>query len=676
MSHLAEILATRETPLQYGSMKLTIPQGPCHPVVGGTYDKQYKKQLEKSTNLIAGCQSLPELPRVGNLSLEDWDALRSRPTPGAKSQVVSHGPQDTERTTDYEKTLVYILKKIYDGATVLISSLWSHDAKNIRRLAGTSKALRESVSVHVSRFHLPSRDFNLCDFTKYTLVPMTRKPKDDIGLHKHLIVIGKDLLAPTAPITGIPKLWESDEMRDGMWAKAESEKGTFEMTIKLWPYYAAEGLLSVMERRLSEKQQRLGQVAVQTPTHHHLREATCAIPLLRSLHTYGANISCLRLHEVPGLDLRVTKLILSACKSLINLDIIECELLHFGSIVPLLDIVHVNSKEAGKSPVQLQFRPKTWLGTDTNRQGTMVISFDDIEYRNIPTAIMTTVFMAVVKAVPMGIDLVSEHRDFRKFLDIIPMQPGAMALFLHHLMVYIDLTQDPITWASLDKVTRNDVEDQVLLSICMKKLAYHKRDAYFQGTDECDTCGYKLVTAFFRGEMSTRAPDQRTCRICELHQRLDAQSHHRLLEKREMVKDLLFNRDEDVTKQNNIANMQIPVNDLEKVFAPTLPNPFVADPAANGDHRELAFLWHYKLPTVEALVSPDREYDILRASGSAAALDVVDEIAALDGVYPDHPTLTRQRRANARGMKQSWEHHVWHEIGKGETEDQKPAGFW
>ncbi|KAK2774384.1 hypothetical protein CKAH01_03617 [Colletotrichum kahawae] len=657
-------------------MKLTIPQGPCHPVVGGTYDEQHKKQLSRVTKLIAGSQPLPPLPRVGTLSLKDWDALRSRPTASTKSQVTSQGPQNAEQTINCEGYLVRLLEINYEGATKLISELWSDDARNIARLAGTSKALQAAVGVNVSQFHLPSRDFNLCDFTEYSLVSMAMAKKQENTLHKHLVVVGKDLLAPTAPITGIPKLWESDEIRDGMWAKAESLRATFAMTILLWPYYAAESRLSAMERRLSDKQARLGQMAVRTPTHHHLREATCAIPLLRSLHKYGANLTCVRLLEVPGLDLRVTKLILSACRSLNKLDIIECELLHFSSIVPLLDIVHVNSKEAGKSPVQLQFRPKTWLGTDTSRQGTMVISFDDIEYRNIPSAVMTTVFMAVIKAVPMGIDLVSENRDFRKFLDIIPMQPGAMALFLHHLMVYVDLVQDPITWASLDRVTRNDLEDQVLLAICMTKLAHRKRDDYLQRTYECDTCGYELITAFFRGEMSTRAPDQRTCRTCELHQRLDGQPHHRLLEKREMVKDLLFNRDEHVTKENNISTLNIPANDLRNVFAPTLPNPFVADPAANSAHRELAFLWHYRLPTVEALVSPKREYDILRASGNAALLDVVDEIAALDGLYPDHPTLTRQRRANARGMKQTWEHHIWHEVGKEETADQKPAGFW
>ena len=60
------------------------------------------------------------------------------------------------------------------------------------------------------------------------------------------------------------------------------EHGTTDFSGVLLRYYAAEGLLSVMERRLSEKQQRLGQLAVQTPTHHHLREATCAIPLRES----------------------------------------------------------------------------------------------------------------------------------------------------------------------------------------------------------------------------------------------------------------------------------------------------------------------------------------------------------------------------------------------------------
>ncbi|KAI8257731.1 hypothetical protein K4K58_003760 [Colletotrichum sp. SAR11_239] len=672
MSHLARILAAREKPRKGRShLELIIPQGPCHPVVGGTYDEQYQKQLKKVTTLIAGSQPLPELSRDGMPSVEEWDWLRSRPTPNAESQFVSQGSQGTEQTIKYEEILVHLLDTNYEGATALISSLWSHDAKNIGRLASTSKALKEAVSRSVSRFHMPSRNFNFCDFTEYTLVQMAERPENvSDGLHKHLVVIGKDLVAPTAPITGIPTLWESDDNRDRMWAWAESQTGSFAMTVKLAPYYATERRLLTIERHLSAKQQSLGQVAVRAPTHHHLREATGTIPLLRSLHQYGANLNCLRLHEVPGLDLRVTKLVLSACKSLTKLDIVECELLHFSSIVQLLDIVHVNSIETRKDPVQLQFRPKTWLGTDTGRQGTMVLSFDGIQYNNIPSAVMSTVFMAVVKAIPMGIDLVSEHREFRKFLDIIPMRPGAMALFLHNLAVYIDTIQDPVTWEALDEETQKDLEDQVLLSICGTKLSFFKRDTYYQKPYECDSCGHSLITAFFREEMKIRRADQRTCRICELQKKLDGQTHHRLLEKRDLVDDLLFNRDEDMIKQTHIATMQIPNNDLNNVLASTLPNPFVRDPAINSGHRELAFLWHYRLPTVEALVSPGRQYDILRASGRAAFLDVADEIAALNGVYPDHPMLTQQRQATVKSMKKTWEHYIWREVCKGE------AGFW
>lgn len=302
MSHLARILAARKKPRKGRShLELIIPQGPCHPVVGGTYDEQYQKQLKKVTTLIAGSQPLPELSRDGMPSVEEWDSLRSRPTPNAESQFVSQGSQGTEQTIKYEKILVHLLDTNYEGATALISSLWSHDAKNIGRLASTSKALKEAVSRSVvsftpfsvfmssntnmsqSRFHMPSRNFNFCDFTEYTLVQMAERPENvSDGLHKHLVVIGKDLLALAAPITGIPTLWESDDNRDRMWAWAESQTGSFAMTVKLAPYYATERRLLTIERHLSAKQQSLGQVAVRAPTHHHLREATCTIPLRES----------------------------------------------------------------------------------------------------------------------------------------------------------------------------------------------------------------------------------------------------------------------------------------------------------------------------------------------------------------------------------------------------------
>ncbi|KAF6800166.1 hypothetical protein CMUS01_15586 [Colletotrichum musicola] len=53
-------------------------------------------------------------------------------------------------------------------------------------------------------------------------------------------------------------------------------------------------------------------------------------------------------------------------------------------------------------------------------------------------ALTVSVGNAVLKARSLGIDLVSKYRAFRRFLELVPMEPGTVAIFLHHLYNWLD----------------------------------------------------------------------------------------------------------------------------------------------------------------------------------------------------------------------------------------------
>ncbi|GKT43099.1 uncharacterized protein ColSpa_03280 [Colletotrichum spaethianum] len=677
---------------RYGEMHLAVPQNDkCHPVVGRTYKEQCQYQLSTVIGMMTGGKdSLPELPCHAFPGPVFWNKLRqaqdseTKTSPSISEDEVKELTVETQQDernnneavlsnspTLFEKTLAVV-----PVGREVIAYLWSVDTPAVGRLASASKACSDAVAIFVSRFHLPLGDYQDCDWHPSALVDIDDARRSTIGIGRNLFIRGRDTNVIPSGIKGIPKAWLSYETRNTLWNVAQDNKADADTYEKFFLFLVNDQRLLNAEAKLGAKYHEQG-LSPAKATNHHLREISYNIPILRSLYQYGGALKALRLHEVPMMDVRIVEMILMTCPKLEILGVINCELIHVGNLIFLLDLIYWNSKKMAKKPVSLQFHPRTYLGPLENRLGTHIVSWDPINV-NVLTATLALVFLAAIKALPMGIDLLSKGQDFRKFFDLIPMRPGQGAIFLHHVFTWVDAAKSPPSYALLPKQTKEDLEDQVVMSLlqgCDQKMKRRQRNDQFK-QNTCSRCSNTLIRAFFRPEMDTRRLAHWVCRICDLNYALDGEVHHRLIEKRNLL-DMVLSLPDNALKRTS----QITHKELQEVVAPLLVNPFARSPALNSVARIQAVRNHLNLPKVQDLIAPERDFVILGASGEAALLDVDDLLQELEGIYMDHPTLTKQttptwaRLNGKRARNQAWEYVLWKNAVK-DTKEHQTSRFW
>ncbi|KAK2060295.1 hypothetical protein LY76DRAFT_682835 [Colletotrichum caudatum] len=684
-------MAHADKPIRHGVMKLVVPQyDKCHPIVGRAYTEQCEDRLSAIIGLITGGKKfLPKLPCKTFPGPEFWNELRQVPGNDTKlkhslnaeksGELIKESQQDQElpdeailpsTTTLFEQMLAVV-----PVGHEVIAYLWSMDTPAVGRLASASKACSDAVAIYVSRFHLPLGDYQDCDWLPSALDGIDNERRSTIGIGCNLFIRGRDPSIAPGDVKGIPKVWLSLETRNTLWNIAQNNKADADTYEKFLPFLINDERLLNAEAKLGVRLQEHGLSHLEA-ANHYLREVSYNIPLLRSLNQYGGALKNLRLHEVPMMDTRIVEMILMTCPQLEILGVVNCELLHVGHLIPLLDLFYWNSKRTAKKPAVLQFYPRTYFGPLHNRLGTHIVSWDPINV-NVLTSFFATVFLAVMKAIPMGIELLSESQDFRRFFDLVPMKPGQGAAFLHHVFTWIDSAISAPSYALLPEIVREGLEDQVLMSLlqgCNQK-KYRQRNEQFQ-QHTCNRCSNILVRAFFRPEMDVRRPEHWVCRICDLKYALDGEAHHRLIEKRELLDIFLSSPGEASQNPGLVVD-----KDPQSTVAPLLVNPFARSPALNSVARIEAVRDHQNLPRVPELIAPERDYAILGTSGGAALLDVQNQLQELMGIYMDHPTMTRQSiptwaRLNGKKMRnQSWEYILWKDAVK-DSEEHQATRFW
>ncbi|EFQ25584.1 hypothetical protein CGRA01v4_02389 [Colletotrichum graminicola] len=685
-------MAYPEKAIHPGEMKLVVPHNDkCHPVVGRTYTEQCRDQLGTVIGLITGGKkSLPKLPCKEFPGPVFWNELRQVPDNDTElnhsisaeesGESIREAHQDEELPNE---TVLPSLTTLFEQVLAVvpighevIACLWSMDTPAVGRLASASKACLDAVAIYVSRFHLPLGDYQDCDWLPSALDGIDDARRSTIGIGCNLFIRGRDPSVAPGDIKGIPKAWLSHKTRNTLWNIAQDNKADADTYEKFFPFLVNDKRLLDAEAKLGARLQEQGLFYMEA-ANHYLQEVSYNIPMLRSLNQYGGALKNIRLHEVPMMDTRIVEMILVTCPQLEILGAINCELLHVGHLIPLLDLVYWNSKRMVKKPVVLQFYPRTYFGPLNNRLGTHIVSWDPINV-NVLTSFFTTVFLAVMKAIPMGIELLSERQDFRRFFDLVPMKPGQGAAFLHHIFTWIDSAMSTPSYFLLPDIVKEGLEDQVLMSLLQgrdQKMKYRQRNEQFK-QHTCNRCSNTLIRTFFRLEMEIRRPEHWVCRMCDLQYALNGEAHHRLIEKRELLNTFLSSSDESVQSPGQVMD-----RDLQDTVAPLLVNPFARSPALHSVARAEAVRNHQNLPRVLDLIAPERDYAILGASGEAALLDVHNKLQELRGIYMDHPTLTKQTiptwaRLNGKRIRnQSWEYILWKDAVKDSAEHQA-SRFW
>ncbi|KAF6837792.1 hypothetical protein CPLU01_02901 [Colletotrichum plurivorum] len=701
-----------------GSLQLIMPEH-------GAYDQARAEQKQIATEMVV-CRDgqLPIFSIDAVPTPSEWDnhRLTAERLAAQRREVSQKVQQVPVNTHDSPKAprLATILHLIPAGA-VILDTLWHDDAASIGSLATASKKCSEAVALYVastpsllydvfllltarpqSRFNLPRGDYQGCNSPIEGFNEILEEGVETPSLHTTLFVRGREASAPFATGKSALGVWASESRRENLWNYAQELKGNLVGAyLKMVPFLRYEEALARLEAKLDSKTASHGIIPYTIETRAHLlREFNYVLPMLRSFEQCGSNLRAVRFHQVPMMDVRVLELLLPTMPKLEVLGLIDCELLHFASVNPILDVLHWNSIKVQKK-LKLDFYPRSYSPPSQQRQGTYFLSWESLDMDSVPMAVLLTTFIAVLKAHPMGIDLISEGQAFRKFLNRIPMKPGAMWIFIDALSAWLHACRHK-NYKTLPPHMKQQLHDQLFMALHQGETLdkrQHRKDAGQMW--HCSKCGRSMVTELFCWGSRARPANQRLCRACDLQSNLSAEKHHLLWEKRDLLTSLLEPEVCDVLGEPSSSETAKPAanyheKQLRNALAPMMPNPFVIDPPVNSEHCCDALDARLGLPELKKLLSPEWDLHTLNASGEAAAVDLVFRLEEFNFRFLDHGDLTNQKICRPRDFKQSWEHNLWkdmdlpsgpaqqaqhapnaqHAQQTAPAEDVKAPGFW
>ncbi|KAI0837545.1 hypothetical protein F5Y06DRAFT_304342 [Hypoxylon sp. FL0890] len=314
--------------------------------------------------------------------------------------------------------------------------------------------------------------------------------------------------------------------------------------------------------------------------------------LLSTINMRGPQIRILHFHSTQHLDLSVLKMCLDNLPELKVLGIHNCELLHFGMTVPLLEAIIERNKNPDMSFVRCDFSPFYYYGRqrqDDGRKGEYGVIPSDmgtVDTRRAVTAVLRT---AVPLAVENGIDWFTPGTGFRKFLDRLPFSLGSVRYILEALFnidyferglydtTVDDRWRDPVEQAAFDAILGRTLHSDLVLAVHGKAMEKSTLEATMtlRGDFHLVTCAFckaELPSYLYAENSAYRRADQIQCSGCQLRTLLDHQIDNFFQEKKQVVRRLFddpritdlasFLNAKRVATQQEIDNPLFPFYDL------------------------------------------------------------------------------------------------------------------
>ncbi|OTB05600.1 hypothetical protein M426DRAFT_319592 [Hypoxylon sp. CI-4A] len=282
------------------------------------------------------------------------------------------------------------------------------------------------------------------------------------------------------------------------------------------------------------------------------RCVTDTLKLFRTVDARGSFIKVLHLHSVPNLNVEVLKLILPRLPHLETLGIHNCELLHFGKTVDVINAIIERNDMPGMSHVKSDFSPKYYDAPQRASEGRRgcygVVPSDQgtIDTRRAVAAVLGEV---VPLAFDNGLDWFTPGAGFRNFLDRLPFALGTTRWILeayHNIRHYeihyqFEARSFPGLRAAMERVLYRDL----VISVHGRAMEEREVERMMTGSGgvfhltECAFCHVRFPSYFFTTESMNRRPHQRQCCGCQLKMLLDNHVDNFFQEKMEVTRRLL-----------------------------------------------------------------------------------------------------------------------------------------
>ncbi|KAJ4271598.1 hypothetical protein NW762_000302 [Fusarium torreyae] len=289
------------------------------------------------------------------------------------------------------------------------------------------------------------------------------------------------------------------------------------------------------------------------------------VKLLHTIHNRSHLVRVLHFHKTPLLDRRLVAIILRSCSLVKMIGIYECPQLHFGDIIPLLDLIHevnMNRSEQKRPKVEaLDFYPRYHAGMPYRGTGTQVSEAYGLTWKAmnndvVQRGVLAIVMQAVLKSRRMKLDvLMDKNAAFMTYLSNLPMLPGKAHGFLDGLFRYLDLVAAKSNDKNAIKKATYDMVKAIKLGIENVEKDWPKYYIGKMATDLvfCSSCGYEMLPEFYSNREIGNRPHARTCAGCILRFWLDEEEDHQKKEALDVMTP--FFPDWDPTSFNNDARL-------------------------------------------------------------------------------------------------------------------------
>ncbi|KAI0149938.1 hypothetical protein F4776DRAFT_672101 [Hypoxylon sp. NC0597] len=394
--------------------------------------------------------------------------------------------------------------------------------------------------------------------------------------------------------------------------------------------------------------------------------------LFSTINVRGSRIRMLHFHSTPYLDVSVLEKCLDELPNLQVLGVHNCELLHFGMTVPLLEAIIARNKKPGASFVRSDFSPFYYYGRqrqDDGRKGEYGVIPSDMGTVDTRRAVTAVLYTAVPLALKNGIDWFTPGTGLRKFLDRLPFSLGSIRYILEALFNLNHFKQGLYDEArgAKEQAPNLDSENDALWNYIMGRTLYndlviavHGKAMDANALDStmmsrgyftlvtCAFCEAELPSYFFTEESANRRVDQIQCCGCQLQDLLSQQIDNFFQEKKEVVRSL-FN-------DPNINNVDSYLNAKRVATEAEINNPqfhfwivavktkaevrksysggLVLDGRPSPDHPEhTKEIWVWKDRVVQAMTHAMRYIDGGHQRAQQAIAHCQEGIEELDDLY-------------------------------------------
>ncbi|KAI9171727.1 50S ribosomal protein L36 [Paramyrothecium foliicola] len=307
----------------------------------------------------------------------------------------------------------------------------------------------------------------------------------------------------------------------------------------------------------------------------------CFQKLLKQMHEQKNAIKILTFHKTPFLDRRVLAIILRDCPKVTTLGIYDCPLIHFGDIIPILDLIweiNCGRKKSSQPAIEsFDFYPRFHDGMpyEHPRSEAYGLTWGSQELEVVQRGFFGILLKAFMKSRFMRLKLTFEKsKAFMTYLSRVPTHPLAVPSFmsaLHRLMeIKPDLSTENEYKQSLYDLlkpirTGLDCLDRDFPTYYIHRMGRH---LHF-----CSSCGYETFEEFFPSKERRSRPHTRRCAGCCLQTYLDKERDHLKTEFQDVLTCLFprwtgdtFNLDAPIpTKGTKLVNLKT----AESVRPPT-----------------------------------------------------------------------------------------------------------